>query len=89
MTQTYVARVTDDKGAYVDQTITVTITGTNDVPVVTNEASALAGAITEAGHLDDGTAVAGVATATGTLSASDVDVGATRSWSLQGSPSTT
>src|SRR5436305_496617 len=54
VTQTYTARVTDDFGAYVDQTVTVTIHGTNDVPVVTNTAAALAGAVTEAGSLDDG-----------------------------------
>ena len=36
VTQQYTVRVTDDFGAYVDQTVTVTINGTNDVPVVTN-----------------------------------------------------
>ncbi|QAU32824.1 VCBS domain-containing protein [Janthinobacterium sp. 17J80-10] len=89
VTQTYVARVTDDFGAYVDQTVTITINGTNDVPVVSNLAAALAGSITEAGHLDDGTAVAGTASATGTLSATDVDAAATKSWSIEGTPSTT
>ena len=86
---TYTARVTDDKGAYVDQTITVTITGTNDVPVITNEISELAGAVTEAGNLDDGTVVAGTISDTGTLAASDVDADATQSWTLQGTPDTT
>ena len=89
VTQTYTARVTDDKGAYVDQTITVTINGTNDVPVVTNLPAATAGSVSEAGHLDDGTVVAGTVTATGDLNASDVDSGATQTWSLQGTPSTT
>ncbi|MGE4446132.1 MAG: VCBS domain-containing protein, partial [Synergistaceae bacterium] len=32
--ETYTVRVTDDFGAYVDQTVTVTIKGTNDIPVV-------------------------------------------------------
>ncbi|NTV02983.1 MAG: DUF4347 domain-containing protein, partial [Chlorobiaceae bacterium] len=89
VTQVYTARVTDDKGAYADQTLTVTINGTNDVPVVTNAATALAGSVTEAGHLDDGTSVAGTPAASGTLSSSDVDASATKSWSLAGSQPTT
>jgi len=88
-TQTYTARVTDDKGAYVDQTVTVTITGTNDVPTVTNAGTALVGSVIESGNADDGTAVAGTATASGTLSSSDVDASATATWSLQGTPSIT
>jgi len=90
VTQTYTARVTDDFGAYVDQTVTVTINGSNDAPVVTNELAALAGTVIEAGHADDGTVVAGTATVSGTLSASDVDTGATRTWSIADeTPSTT
>ena len=89
VTEGYVVRVTDEFGAYVEQAITVTITGTNDVPVITNTAAALSGTLVEAGHLDDGTAAAGTLTATGTLSASDVDAGATQTWSLQGTPGTT
>jgi len=89
VSQTYTARVTDDFGATADQTITITITGTNDVPVVTNTAAARSGSVTEAGSLDDGTPVAGTSSAGGTLTASDVDSGATRSWSIQGAPSTT
>jgi VCBS repeat-containing protein len=80
----YTARVTDDKGAFVDQTVTLTITGTNDVPVVANDAAALLGTVTEVG-----TSVAGTAAASGQLSASDVDNGATQAWSLVGTPSTT
>ncbi|NDB19031.1 MAG: hypothetical protein EB027_07225, partial [Actinobacteria bacterium] len=89
VTQTYVARVTDDKGAYVDQTITVTINGTNDVPVVTNAAAARTGEVIEAGHNDNGTVLAGVASATGTLTATDVDANATRIWTIVGSPGST
>ncbi|WP_234461617.1 beta strand repeat-containing protein [Stutzerimonas stutzeri] len=89
VTQTYTARVTDDFGAYIDQVVTITITGSNDVPLVTNSVGALAGSVSEAGHLDDGTVVAGTASATGTLSATDADAGATRTWSVQGTPSTT
>ncbi len=89
VTQTYTARVADDFGGYVDQTITVTINGTNDVPVVSNQAAARAGTVTEAGHLDNGTAVAGTSTVSGTLTATDVDAGATQTWSIQGTPSAT
>ncbi|QKV57522.1 MAG: hypothetical protein HT580_09985 [Dechloromonas sp.] len=89
VTQTYTARVTDDFGAYVDQSITITLNGTNDVPVITNTVAATQGSVSEAGHLDNGTAVPGTPSATGTLTASDVDSGATRTWSLQGTPSTT
>ena len=85
----YTARVTDEFGAYVDQTITITITGSNDVPVVTNTPADTAGTVVEAGHLDDGTVAPGTVTATDTLSASDVDADATQSWSLQGTPDTT
>ncbi len=89
VTQTYTVRVTDDFGAYKDQTVTITINGTNDAPVITNAAAALLGTVVEAGNLDDGTAVTGTTSATGTLSASDVDSGATQTWTLQGTPSTT
>jgi len=89
VTQTYTARVTDDFGAYVDQTITVTINGTNDVPVVTNANTEIAGTVIEAGNQDNGTIVPGTSTVTGNLSASDTDTDATRTWSIQGTPSAT
>ncbi len=82
-------RVTDGASATVSQTLTITLIGRNDVPVVTNSSSALVGNVIEAGHNDDGSVVAGSATASGTLSVSDADASASRSWSLQGSPSTT
>jgi hypothetical protein len=84
VTQSFVVRVTDDKGAYVDQTVVVTINGTNDIPVVTNAVAAKAGSVTEVG---DG--VAGTAMATGTLTTSDVDASATKTWSLVGANSST
>ncbi len=89
VTETFTARVTDDQGAYADQTVTITISGTNDVPVVANNASALDGIVTEAGNLDNGTVVSGTSTASATLSASDVDTGATQTWSLVGKPVST
>ena len=77
VTQSYTARVTDEFGAFADQTITVTIQGTNDAPVVTNTAEAQQGAVTEAGYQ-----VEGLAATSGTLTASDVDTGATQTWSI-------
>ncbi|MCH1921968.1 VCBS domain-containing protein, partial [Shewanella sp. A3A] len=44
-TLTYTVRVTDDKGAYVDQIVTITIEGTNDSPVITNTAAQAMGAV--------------------------------------------
>ena len=73
-TETFTVRVTDDQGAAVDQTVTVTVNGTNDAPVITNTVAAVVGAVKE-----DATPAA-----TGQLSASDVDHGATQAWSVQG-----
>ncbi|MCU8027740.1 VCBS domain-containing protein, partial [Shewanella glacialipiscicola] len=64
-------------------------TGTNDSPVITNSATQLVGSVVEAGDLDDGTDVAGTPTATGQLSATDVDTGATQTWNVQGTPDAT
>src|SRR3954452_21989455 len=72
--ETFPVRVTDDKGAFVDQTVTVTVAGTNDTPVITNSAAALAGSVQEDTTLS----------ASGQLAASDVDQGATQTWSIQG-----
>ncbi|GBG13993.1 uncharacterized protein NMK_1549 [Novimethylophilus kurashikiensis] len=63
--ETFTIRVTDDQGAYVDQTITVTVNGTNDAPVVT-------GAVTS-GAVEDGSTV----TLNALAHASDVDNGTT------------
>ncbi|MCH1932099.1 VCBS domain-containing protein, partial [Shewanella sp. A25] len=68
---TYTVRVIDDKGAYVDQVVTITITGTNDAPVLTVEAS---GAVTE-----DLNVVDGLLSDSGDLSFTDVDVNDTHS----------
>ncbi|MFA6809531.1 MAG: Ig-like domain-containing protein, partial [Desulfoplanes sp.] len=67
LTETFMATVTDDKGAVDTQVITVTINGTNDVPVITSGAADAEGAVSESGHLDDGTVVPGTVSATGTL----------------------
>ncbi|MBV1691089.1 VCBS domain-containing protein [Novosphingobium sp. G106] len=80
-TETFTATVTDDKGATATQAVTVTVHGTNDSPVVSSNAAAALGAVTEAGNLDNGTVVAGTPGAGGQLASTDVDNGATASWS--------
>ena len=50
------------------------VTAVNHAPVITNTAAALAGAVTEDAAL----------TTSGQLSATDVDAGATLTWSVQG-----
>ena len=85
-TDAFTYTVTDATGDVKTATVTVTITGTNDAPVATST-TALAGAMTEAGSLDNGATVAGTPTATGTLTATDVDAGAIHLWSIEGAPS--
>lgn len=71
VTERFTTTVTDDQGATATQIVTVTLTGTNDAPVITSGNSAASGAVTENT----------VPTATGKLSASDADAGASLSWS--------
>ncbi len=89
VTDVFAYTMQDNNGASSSSTLTITIKGTNDVPVITNAAAARAGTVIEAGNLDNGTVVPGISTISGTLSASDVDTAATRTWSIQGTPSTT
>ncbi|ODR89607.1 hypothetical protein A8M32_20075 [Sinorhizobium alkalisoli] len=80
-TESFVVTVTDDKGATDTQTVTITVNGTNDAPVI-GESSVTTGSVTETGlAADDETAVTGPTTATGTMASSDVDAGATATWS--------
>ena len=51
-TETFVATVTDGNGGSASQTVTVTIHGTNDAPVITTPASQSQAAVYEAGTLD-------------------------------------
>ncbi|MCZ4089220.1 VCBS domain-containing protein [Sinorhizobium psoraleae] len=61
--------------------MTITITGTNDAPVI-GATSVITGAVSESGlAADDVTPVTGPLTATGTMVSSDVDTGATATWS--------
>jgi VCBS repeat-containing protein len=82
VTETFTATITDNLGATALQavTLTLTLTGTNDVPVVTSNGAAAAGAVEEAGNLDNGDVIAGTSSATGTLTSSDVDADATATW---------
>ncbi|NDC35810.1 MAG: hypothetical protein EBZ51_10645, partial [Synechococcaceae bacterium WB9_2_112] len=89
ITLTFGVTLTDGRNASASDDVTITIVGSNDGPVVTNSAGALSGSVIEAGHLNDGTLVAGTSSVSGTLSATDLDSGATRSWSIAGTPSTT
>ncbi len=67
----------DAKGAISTSTLTVTVAGANDRPVVTSTAADAAGDVSEAG-----TSVTGTPTASGTLASADVDAGATATWSV-------
>ncbi|WP_417683881.1 tandem-95 repeat protein [Roseibium sp.] len=81
LTQVYTVTVDDGKGGTASEDVTITITGTNDSPVVTTATGENEGAVVEAGNEDDGGIVAGIPSATGTLTSSDVDQSATASWS--------
>jgi VCBS repeat-containing protein len=78
-TDTFTYTISDGHGGTDTATATVTIIGSNDAPTVGGTST---GTVTEAGNLDDGTVVAGTATATGTLIATDVDQGSSTTWSL-------
>ncbi|MBE0495145.1 MAG: tandem-95 repeat protein [Campylobacterales bacterium] len=60
-------------------TVTLTVVGTNDAPIITDD-SITTGTAVEAGNLDDGTVVPATP-ATGTMMATDVDNGAVLTWS--------
>ncbi|MCK1695130.1 VCBS domain-containing protein [Bradyrhizobium sp. 144] len=68
-TETFTVTVTDDKGATATQDVVITITGTNDAPVITSSA--------QAGSVQEDTTL----TATGQVTSSDVDHGATAAYS--------
>uniref|UniRef100_UPI003C7D97D8 VCBS domain-containing protein n=1 Tax=Dinoroseobacter sp. S76 TaxID=3415124 RepID=UPI003C7D97D8 len=72
VTETTEVTVSDGQGGSATQTLSVTITGTNDAPVVTSGADDAAGALVE----DGPSAVTG-----GQLAASDADTGASLTWS--------
>jgi VCBS repeat-containing protein len=67
VTETFTVRVTDDFGASADQQVTITITGTNDAPVASDDSTSA----TEAGGSND--AIAGV-NPSGNVLTNDTDV---------------
>lgn len=73
-TETFQYKVTDADFDSAVAMVTLTIAGTNDGPVVTNTTQELVGGVQEDGSL----------TATGQLSASDVDHNATQTWTVEG-----
>jgi VCBS repeat-containing protein len=87
--ETFNVLVTDNLGATASETVTIVVLGTNDSPLVTTAVGAKQASLVEDGNLDDGTVVGNVATASGQLTASDVDAMASQSWSLVDSPSST
>lgn len=84
-TETFTYIVIDEHGATHQNTLTITITGTNDAPTITSAQEAAQGEVTEAGHNADGSENPGTATAAGTLTSHDVDTNATATWNIQGS----
>ncbi|WP_299811433.1 VCBS domain-containing protein, partial [uncultured Shewanella sp.] len=89
---TYTVRVTDDYGAYAEQDVTITLTGTNDIPVLAFAQGADAGMVKEAGVVDingeGNTPVAGIDSVSGQFIADDVDLNDGETWSVQGTPNT-
>jgi VCBS repeat-containing protein len=69
--EVFTATVTDQTGRTATQTVTVTIGGANDAPVSTTTRANAAGTVTDGGAL----------LASGRLTASDPDAGATLTWS--------
>ena len=76
VTLTYTAEINDGDGGVTPQTFVVTITGTNDAPVITSGPgeNITTGEVTEDA----------VVSVTGNLAAADVDNGAVLAWTLEG-----
>lgn len=69
--------VSDGKGGTVEATLTITVNGTNDQPIISDTQNGLSGSVTEVGAV-----VAGQSTVSGTVTAVDPDAGATQLWTL-------
>jgi len=89
LTITYQVQVTDDQFQSGSKPLIITITGTNNAPVVITATGQDLGAVSEAGNVDNGAVVANIASASGQLIASDADAMASQSWSIVGVPSST
>jgi VCBS repeat-containing protein len=68
------------------QVVTITITGQNDVAIITSAGSQALGSVIEAGGLAN--AISGTPTATGDLDSTDVDAGQNDKWAVITTPST-
>ncbi|MBO1907986.1 tandem-95 repeat protein [Microvirga sp. 3-52] len=77
-TEVFTYTVVDANGATSTSTLTITLTGTNDRPVITSTFADATGEVIEQGTANP----AAPNTVSGTLTASDVDVGATQTWSI-------
>src|SRR6202022_4956015 len=75
LVQKYNVTVDDGHGGAAVQVVTVTLTGSNDVPVITSTVAAATGSVTE---LAGGTGSTAVATQSGTLTYTDADLTATQ-----------
>ena len=73
--QTYEVAIEDNNGAIATEIVALTLTGTNDAPVIAFAPGNDAGAVLEDDPVD---------TVTGQLSATDVDNGATQAWLVDG-----
>ncbi|SEG66664.1 VCBS domain-containing protein [Vibrio hangzhouensis] len=73
----YTVLVSDDKGATIEQTISVTINGSNDAPEIQAGQSQLDGRVADSGYMQ-----AGESKASGLITVTDVDAAATRSFGI-------
>src|SRR5258707_11599672 len=78
VTDSFTATVTDNFGATATEVVIITLTGTNDAPVITTATGQDAGAVSE----DVAADLSNNLTSTGTLSFSDVDLRDTHSVTL-------
>ncbi|MEN5144550.1 VCBS domain-containing protein [Brevundimonas diminuta] len=76
-TDSFTYIVTDVNGATHTSTLTITVTGTNDRPVITSDTAAATGSVVEVGTNETGSDIA-----SGQLTASDVDAEATQTWTI-------
>src|SRR5690606_26560234 len=77
-TETFSYTVKDRLGATSTSTLTITVNGTNDQPVITSAPAAALGTVTEQGTANP----LQTNTVSGTITASDVDTGDTKTWSI-------
>ena len=81
VTETFRVTVDDGLGGTDTQDVVVTITGTNDAPVIDATTTDATGTVIEAGIDASGSAV-GTASATGSITASDIDASASLSYTV-------